>query len=151
MHRSDDTLGRTLLELANFINDPRQDWRMMAEAGLDLDPVFLPLLVGLGAWGPAGVVELSGRLGRDHSTISRQIDRLEGAGLVARAVSPKDGRVRIAQVTPAGEAAVAKLSAARRRLLDRAFEGWPAGDRETLTRLLGRFAESLRATLKSPP
>ncbi len=122
----------------------------MAEAGLELDPAFLPLLVGLGAWGPSGVVELSGRMGRDHSTISRQIDRLEGAGLVARAVSPSDGRVRIAQLTPQGEAAIAKLSAARRRLLERALETWPPSEREALTRLLGRFAEALKATLKPP-
>jgi DNA-binding MarR family transcriptional regulator len=151
MHRSDDALGHALLELAAFINDPRQDWRMMDEAGLDLDPAFLPLLVRLGARGSAGVVELAAELGRDHSTMSRQLARLESAGLVQRSTSEADARVRTANVTPRGEEAVAAISAARRRLLDRALAEWPLGERETLTRLLGRFAESMKATMRTPP
>jgi DNA-binding MarR family transcriptional regulator len=147
MHRSDDTLERTLLALARFINDPRQDWRLMAEAGLDLDPMFLPLLVSLGAGGALGVVELSEQLGKDHSTMSRQLAKLEAAGLVAREASPTDGRVRAARLTPAGKAAVAALSAARRRLFDRALADWTLADRQTLTRLFSRFAEALKSGL----
>ena len=154
MHRSDDVLSQAMLDLAAFINDPRQDWRMMAEAGLDLDPAFLPLLVRLGARGPSSVVELADELGRDHSTMSRQLGRLEAAGLVARAASPTDGRVRIASVTAKGQAAVAALSAARRapagsgsgRLARRrprglgeaagAFHRLREGDREAVARSL---------------
>lgn len=143
MHGPDDSLGAALLELARFINDPRRDWRMMAEASLDLDPAFLPVLVRLGTWGPAGVVELAGELGRDHSTMSRQISKLEAAGLVERTPSQTDGRVRTARVTAEGANAVGKLTAARRRLLDQALAGWSARDRETLGRLLGRFAGAL--------
>ena len=146
MHRLEDPLSHALVELIGFINDPRQDWRMMAEAGLDLDPVFLPLLVRLGS-GPAAVVELAGRLGRDHSTMSRQLTRLEAAELVERSVSQTDGRVRTARLTAKGEAAVAALSAARRRLLDRVVVGWRPGERETLGRLLGRLAEGLKSTI----
>lgn len=151
MHRSEDALGRTLLELASFINDPRQDWRMMEEAGLDLDPAFLPLLVRLGAGGAAGVVELAGQFGRDHSTMSRQLARLEAAGLIVRSASETDGRVRTARVTLRGEEAVTALSAARRRLLDRALADWAPGERETLTRLLGRFADAMKSTMKAAP
>ncbi len=144
MHRSEDSLGQALLEMAGFINDPRQDWRMMAEAGLDLDPAFLPLLVHLGAEGPSNVVELAGRLGRDHSTMSRQIARLETAGLVERAVSKADRRVRTASVTPKGQEAVEALTAARRRLLARALADWPAADRGLLAEMFGRFVVSLK-------
>jgi DNA-binding MarR family transcriptional regulator len=145
MHPSDDPLGRAILDLMRFINDPRQDWRMMAAAGLTLDPVFLPLLVRLGVGGPAGVVELSGELGRDHSTISRQLAKLEAAGLVERTASQADGRVKTACVTARGQEAVAALSVARRRLLDQALADWPPGERDTLSRLLGRLAEALNA------
>jgi len=151
MHRvedpqTEDPLIVAFLELMGFVNDPRQDWRMMAEAGLDLDPVFLPLLVRLGS-GPAAVVELAGRLGRDHSTMSRQLTRLEAAGLVERSMSQTDGRVRVARLTAKGKAAVAALSGARRRLLDRAIAGWRPGERETLGRLMGRLAEGLKSTM----
>jgi len=155
MHRSDDRqdprLGEAVLELAGFISDPRQDWRMMAEAGLDLDPAFLPLLVRLGAGGPSKVVELAEQLGRDHSTMSRQISRLEAAGLVERTGSATDGRVRTASVTARGQEAVAALSAARRRLLDRALADWAAADREALARLLGKFANSLKTAASESP
>jgi DNA-binding MarR family transcriptional regulator len=150
MHRSNDTLSSALLRLAGFLNDPRQDGRMMAEAGLDLDPAFLPVLVRLGTLGPAGVVELALQVGRDHSTMSRQLARLEAAGLVERIPSPDDARVRAARVTPQGAQAVATLAAARRRLLDRALAAWPAADREELALLMARFADSLEA-LATPP
>ncbi len=145
MHGPSDSLGDVLLELAGFITDPRQDWRMMAEAGLDIDPAFLPVLVRLGVWGPASAAELSGQVGRDHSTMSRQLARLEAAGLVVRSASQTDGRVRTACVTSRGKEAVAALAAARRRLLDRALGDWTAEDRESLSRLMGRFAGALKA------
>lgn len=115
----------------------------MAEAGLDLDPAFMPVLVRLGTWGAAGVVELAGELGRDHSTMSRQLARLEAAGLAERTSSDADARVRIARVTSQGLEAVRALSAARRRSLDQALEGWTARDRQALASLLGRFAAAL--------
>lgn len=146
MHRSDDVLVTAMLKLIGFLNDPRQDRRLMAEAGLDIDPAFLPLLVRLGADGPAGVVELSGPLGRDHSTVSRQLARLETAGLVARSVSEADGRVRTAHVTSRGEAAVAAIVAARRRVLDHVLADWTVEERAALSRLLARFADALTAT-----
>jgi DNA-binding MarR family transcriptional regulator len=145
MHRFDSPLVQAIMELTGIIGDPRHDWRMMDEAGLDLDPAFLPLLVRLGAWGPSSVVELSRSLGRDHSTMSRQVTRLETAGLVMRSTSLADGRVRTAELTHRGREAVESLSAARRRLLDRALADWSPGDREALTQLLGRFAEALKS------
>jgi DNA-binding MarR family transcriptional regulator len=148
MHRSQQPLAAALLTLLSVLNDPRQDWRMMAEAGLDLDPVFLPLLVGLGGVRQAGVVELAERLGRDHSTISRQLAKLEVAGLVARSASQADARVRTASLTPTGEAAVATLADARDRLLKRALAGWTVEDRDAFTELFGRFAGALSDMVK---
>lgn len=153
MHGSEEILERALLQLIGFINDPRQDWRMMAEAGLDLDPAFLPVLVRLGDGGPNGVVELAALVGRDHSTMSRQLARLEAEGLVERSASPADGRVRTARLTPRGAEAVASLSAARRRLLDHALAGWTPKDRSTLGALMTRFVDGLKATARDavPP
>lgn len=143
MHKNEDPLPTALLDLARFFNDPRHDGRMMAEAGLDLDPAFLPVLVRLGTWGPASVVELADELGRDHSTMSRQLTRLEAAGLAERTPSDTDARVRIARVTPQGQDAVRALSASRRRALDQVLASWTTRDREALGRLLGRFAGAL--------
>ena len=149
MHRLDHPLGTAIGELTSFINDPRHDRHLMTEAGLKFDPVFMPLLVRLGALGEAGVVELAGQLGRDHSTISRQMTRLETAGLLERLGSETDGRVRTARLTARGLAAFADLGQARRRLLDRVLADWSEEDREALGRLLLRFTQALHSTAES--
>ncbi|SHF26328.1 DNA-binding transcriptional regulator, MarR family [Kaistia soli DSM 19436] len=145
MHGQNDPLALALLDLARFISDTRRDRYLIAEAGLDLDPAFLPLLVRLGTYGPAGVVELADELGRDHSSMSRQVAKLEAVGLAERARAASDARLRIAKITQSGQAAVAALAAARKRALDQAIGNWTAADRETLGRLLGRFTSALQA------
>lgn len=151
MHRLDHALGPAISELISFINDPRHDRHLMTEAGLTFDPVFMPLLVRLGASGEAGVVELAGQLGRDHSTISRQMTKLETAGLLERLPSQADGRVRAARLTARGLDAFEDLGQARRRLLDRVLADWADDDREALGRLLLRFARALQSSVKSMP
>ena len=151
MHRPDYSLGPAISELTSFINDPRHDRHLMTEARLTFDPVFMPLLVRLGALGEAGVVELAGQLGRDHSTISRQMTKLEIAGLLERVSSLKDGRARTARLTARGLDAFYNLGAARGRLLDRVLADWVEDDREALGRLLLRFARALQTAVKSAP
>lgn len=151
MHRPDHSLGPAISELTSFINDPRHDRHLMTEAGLTFDPVFMPLLVRLGALGEAGVVELAGQLGRDHSTISRQMTKLETAGLLERVASETDGRARAARLTARGLDAFADLGEARRRLLDRVLADWAENDREALGRLLLRFARALQSSIKNAP
>ncbi len=151
MHRPDHPLGPAISELTSFINDPRHDRHLMVEAGLTFDPAFMPLLVKLGAAGEAGVVKLAGQLGRDHSTISRQMTKLEAAGLLERLSTSADGRVRTARLTARGLDAFTDLSEARRRLLDRVLADWPNHDREELGRLLLRFVQALQITVRSAP
>ena len=46
--------------------------------------------------------ELCGRLGLDHSTVAKSVQRLEKSGLVRRERSAADGRVTLVQLTDAG-------------------------------------------------
>jgi DNA-binding MarR family transcriptional regulator len=140
-----------LVEVIGFINDPRRDGRLLAEAGVDFEPVLLPLLVRLGVGGSAGVVELAAQLGRDHSTMSRQLAKLEKLGLAQRSAAPNDRRSRITRLTARGDEAVAALSAARSRVLDQALADWSPADRGALAWLLRRFAGALKATADAAP
>jgi DNA-binding MarR family transcriptional regulator len=151
MHRPEDLIGPALIELTGFINDPRNDGHVMAEAGLNIDPMFMPLLVRLGALGEAGVVQLADVVGRDHSTISRQLAKLQAAGLVERPASHTDGRVHVARLTPRGQVATASLRDARRRLLQGVLTDWTAQEREALAVLLPRFAKALSDAVKTTP
>ena len=142
--RNIDALGTALVDLIGFLNSPQRDEALLREAGVSLDRALFPLLVRLGAQGPLGVVELADQAGRDHTTVSRQLAKLESLGLIVRA-GGADRRRRAAELTPDGRATVAAIAAARRRLLSRALSGWNPADLAALASLNRRFADSLMA------
>ncbi len=97
----------------------------------------------LGALGPLGVAELADQAGRDHTTVSRQLAKLESLGLVARREGGGDRRKRAAYLTAGGRRIVRAITLARRRLLSQALAGWSEADRAALARLVRRFADTL--------
>jgi DNA-binding MarR family transcriptional regulator len=147
--RNIDVLAGALVELIGFLNSPQRDEALLREAGVSLDRALFPLLVRLGARGPLGVAELADQAGRDHTTVSRQLAKLESLGLVARPDDGADRRRRAATLTDAGRTTVAAITAARQRLLSRALEGWSAADLAALAGLNRRFADDLSAFARS--
>ena len=77
-----------------IMNRPQRDEALIKAAGIPLDRALFPLLVGIERFGPIGVVELADRVGRDYTTVSRQVAKLESLGLVERRPNPADRRVR---------------------------------------------------------
>jgi MarR family transcriptional regulator, organic hydroperoxide resistance regulator len=57
-------------------------------------------------------VELAKALGLDKTTLMSQLDRLEQIGLVIRRSDPRDRRIRIPEITQAGNALRAKVASA---------------------------------------
>lgn len=145
-----DLLAAALIDLTGALNSPRQDEVLLREAGVTLDRALFPLLVRIARAGSVGIVELADRVGRDHSTISRQVAKLEQLGLVARQAASGDRRVREARITGEGERLVAAIAAARRRLLDRLLAEWSGEDRRSLARLNRRLADAMQAALRPP-
>ncbi|MBE7220673.1 MAG: MarR family transcriptional regulator, partial [Caulobacteraceae bacterium] len=92
-----------------------------------------------------GVVEMADRVGRDHTTVSRQVAKLESLGLVERRPSATDGRSREAVATEAGLTMTARVDAARERILRATFADWDTADFDALVRLTRRFAEAITA------
>jgi DNA-binding MarR family transcriptional regulator len=132
-----------MIDVVDEINRPRRDDRLINEARIPLDRALFPLLARIGRFGPIGVVDLADRVGRDHTTISRQMAKLEELGLIERRPSATDGRVREAVVSAKGQAMVDALNAARHRLADRILVSWTDEELATLARLLRRFADDL--------
>jgi DNA-binding MarR family transcriptional regulator len=139
----DDLLAGALMDLVGFLNSPQRDDFILREAGVALDRALFPLLVRLGAQGELGVVELADQVGRDHSTVSRQVAKLERQGLVVRQARDGDQRVRAARITSAGEAVVQAIARARQTQFDRLFRTWSDADREALGRLNRRLADAM--------
>src|ERR1700754_505248 len=131
------------MDLVGFLNSPQRDDLLLEEAGVSLDRALFPLLVRLGAQGPLAIAELADQVGRDHSTISRQIAKLEALGLVARHQRDDDQRVRAAAITKKGEKIAQTIAAARQRIYDRLFEDWTKEDREAIGRLLRKLADAM--------
>jgi DNA-binding MarR family transcriptional regulator len=101
------------------------------------------LLARIGRYGPIGVVELADRTGRDHTTVSRQMTKLEELGLIERQASPRDKRIREASVSAKGQAMIDALNAARERLANRILASWTDPELDQLRHLLRRFADDI--------
>jgi DNA-binding MarR family transcriptional regulator len=148
--RDIDDLAAALIDLVGFFASPQRDDVLLAEAGVSLDRALFPLLVRLGRSGPLSVAGLASQVGRDHTTISRQLAKLESLGLVSRQDGGADRRVRPAALTAAGAAIVQAITAARRRLLSRALTGWTETDLASLANLNGRFVGALSDAAQDP-
>lgn len=139
------SLHRSMMDLVGAMNEPERDAVMLEAAGLSLERALFPLLVSIERLGPIGVVELAGRVGRDHSTVSRQVARLEELDLVKRQAGAADRRVREAVITPQGKIATDAVDAARARMALVLFKDWSAEDVDHLVRLMRKLADGINA------
>jgi DNA-binding MarR family transcriptional regulator len=114
---------------------------------VSLDRALFPLLVRLSAATAMSVAKLAEQVGRDPSTVSRQLAKLEQLGLVRRPAAREDMRVRDAAVSKAGLRTVAAITVARRKLLGEFLRDWPPEERELFPKLLQRLADSMKSRL----
>lgn len=136
-------LHGTVLDIVGAMNRPQRDEVLIRAAGIPLDRALFPLLVGVGKFGPIGVVELADRVGRDYTTVSRQIARLEELELVQRKEHPTDRRSRRVTIAPKGKAMTALIDKARTRMGRAIFKTWNTRDIDELVRLMRRFADAM--------
>jgi DNA-binding MarR family transcriptional regulator len=132
------------------LNSPRQDDVLLEAAGVSLPRALFPLLVRIGASGAVGVSLLAEQVGRDHSTISRQVAALEKLGLIKRCTNADDSRVHEAAISASGKKTVARITKARRRLLGGLLSGWSQKERHDLARLNQKLADGMRAASVIP-
>lgn len=137
-------LHGALVEITVAMNRPQRDEELIQEAGIALDKALFKLLVAVDRLEPVSVVELAERMGLDHSTVSRQISKLESLGLIARQPSATDGRVREAVLTETGRTTTDMVDEARQRLFRDIFETWEDKDVADLVRLMDRFAKAFQ-------
>jgi DNA-binding MarR family transcriptional regulator len=137
-------LHGSLIDIVSLMNRPQRDESMVREAGISLDRALFPLLVGIERLGPIGIVELADRAGRDYTTVSRQVAKLESLGLAERRQSAADRRVNEAVVTPKGKAMTDKIDVAREKMARAVFETWDTHDVSELVRLMRKFADAMK-------
>src|SRR5580658_2208452 len=137
-------LHRSLLEIVSVFNRPQRDALLIKEAAIALDPALSPLLVVIDKFGPIGVVDLADRVGRDYTTVSRQVAKLQSLNLVERKADAKDRRIREAAVTPKGKVMTQAVDAARERIGRRILKTWDSREIDELIRLIQKFADAIK-------
>lgn len=86
-------------------------------------------LEALGDGRALGLGELSRRLGIAPSTLTRNVDRLEAAGLVTRTPEPGDGRALRLRLTKAGERAAREAGGRERAFAESVLARLPSDRR----------------------
>ncbi|MCK1740905.1 MarR family transcriptional regulator [Bradyrhizobium sp. 139] len=134
----------SLIDIVSVMNRPDLDEVLIKEAGVRLDRALFPLLVGIERLGPVSIVDLAARAGRDHTTVSRQVAKLESLGLVDRQANETDRRVREAVVTKQGKEMTMLIDAARERIGTAVFSSWKQAEIDNLVRLMRKFADAMK-------
>src|SRR3984885_623463 len=117
MKRELSQLREALLDLTGVLNRPQPDAALIALAGVDLDRALFPLLARVERRGPLPIGELAELCGRDYTTVSRQVTKLEELGLVVRRVNGQDARIREAVITEKGRVMTSALDGASEKII----------------------------------
>jgi DNA-binding MarR family transcriptional regulator len=115
---------------------------------MDLDRSAYGILCRLADEGPQRLGLLASAFGLDPSTITRQVQALEKAGLVVRHADPDDRRASILDLTEEGKVTLAHTRAYRRERLEEVLDDWPDHDREELARLLTKVNDSITSLVE---
>ena len=119
---------------------------MGSHAEIDLDRSAYAILCRLDDEGPQRLGALATTFGLDPSTITRQVQSLERAGLALRSTDLLDRRVSWLSLTEAGTQAVRATRQHRRERYRELLADWSENDLETFAGLLELFNGSMDGT-----
>ncbi|THF84220.1 MarR family winged helix-turn-helix transcriptional regulator [Cohnella fermenti] len=139
----ENDIFKALLDLISLVNRPDRDKKMIANAGVNLEPAAFVVFGGIAHLQPTSVGDLAAMMGKNYSSVSRQIDKLEAAGLIHTYASSADSRIRISELTPYGEEVRAKIGHTRERIMREALSDWPLEDKQDLLHKLRRLFDSM--------
>ena len=113
------------------------------ECGGDLTAVQYAALVAIGAHPGIDATRLSEIIYFDRSTIGDVLDRMEGKDWIQRASTPTDRRIKLLELSPAGQGVLQQVEPGIRRIQERLLAPLTATEAKTLIRLLGKMADAV--------
>ncbi len=138
------TLHQALLQIVSVLNRPQGDNVILTRADVSLDTALFPLLVRVSMQRNLTIGALADQVARDYSTVSRQVARLQGLGLVNAEPSRTDRRQRRLSVTAAGKNTVKKIDRARNAVMSEALDGWSEAEITEFARMTSRLAAAMQ-------
>ena len=116
----------------------------IAAKGLDLRYIQFIMLKRLSMLGPMTATELARSVELDGGAMTRQLDQLEGKGLLRRCPHEQDRRALRIELTPEGDAMWRQMTPCNDRVLDAAQKALDPTEREQLRDYLERVLHTLR-------
>lgn len=144
-----DDLYKSLFEIVSFFDRPRQDKLLTRKTGITLDRALFLLLMRIAHHGSLGIVELANQVDKDHSTVSRQVDKLVDLELVTSGYGRDDKRVRKISLSPTGKALVSKIAVTRGAMMREALKDWSGQELTELQSSLKHLAMTIHTYSKS--
>lgn len=121
-----------------------------AKAGHDLTPVQYAALKAVQKYPGIDQASLAGAIAYDRTTLGGVVARLEEKGLIVRAGSAQDRRVRRLSTTPAGEALIVEIDPLIQRIQSEMLTGLDDAERSVFLRLLSKAAEAGNDLSRAP-
>lgn len=145
MSRADDLAGvdAALTRIGRVANSRRAARYRAQLSGVDLLPTAVATLATIFHIGPARLTEVSARLEREPSRISKEVNRLVEAGLVNQEADPSDRRAVLLTCTDKGADAWVRYRKATDEQLARTLAEWTDSDLRQLSTLLARLSAAV--------
>jgi len=136
-------IDRNLNRIAHLANHARQHGRLRELAEVPLERSAVALLRQIADSEPLRPGELANILAVEASHITRQVQRLQGAGYVTRIPDPDDRRAQRIRLTAAGEDAVLRIREVSCRTMRMALGDWTPQELRRLAAFVDRMVDDL--------
>jgi DNA-binding MarR family transcriptional regulator len=145
MHRVTDQIEQQMTILLRRV----QSIHISTSSGeMDLDRSAYGILCRLADEGPQRLGGLASAFGLDPSTITRQVQALEKAGLVFRQADHGDRRASVLDLTDEGRTVLQRTREYRRERTEELFADWSESDLQEMARLLTKANDSITALVE---
>jgi DNA-binding MarR family transcriptional regulator len=138
-----DNIHRALIEINNFFNNPHEDRALIKYATVSLEDSELALIVRVSLSKTTNITKLAEQVGRDRTTVSRQITKLQSKGLIYCKVVEDDRRNKFVYLSDKGKGLVSLIKQGRYDAMDEIYDGWSERDLEEASRVVIRMARSM--------
>lgn len=136
-------LINSLVSIVSFFNRTDRDRAFVKAAGINLEATSFQLFVTIGRMQPTNVSDLANMLGKSHSSVSRQIDKLEQKKLVETRDSEKDARIRTVELSKQGQEITKIINQTRLKEVDAVLSRWTDDEKQQLVADLEHLANTL--------
>lgn len=139
----ENELIKALVTIVTFFNRTDRDKAFVKAANIDLEATSFQLFVTIGRMQPTNVSDLANILGKSHSSISRQVDKLENHGLILTKDADKDARIRSIELSKMGESITKTINETRLKNINLGLNNWSENEKQQLLESLEHLAKTL--------